>query len=82
MTDFHDALKPYAIHVAGMHAAVTQATDAELVTLLAACQKANKTNCWWAEYQAGQMLRAQVREEINRRAKKAKVSVAALKLEA
>lgn len=76
--DGFTALKPFAIHFAGMHRAVHELSDAELAALRDECNTVTQSNCWWATYDAGKGLRATVDAEIKSRQRKAAATAKAL----
>jgi len=77
-----DLLKPYAIHVAGIHSAISALSDDELTKLLAASESATQTNCWWATYQAAKLIGPEIRREIEARRASAEATLAKTKRKA
>jgi hypothetical protein len=73
---FNELMQPYAIHVAGMYAAIVNLSDAELAKLQVACNAATETNCWWAAHRAAQLMLPEINSEISRRRENAKKTLA------
>lgn len=77
---FNELMQPYAIHVAGMYAAVSNLSDAELVKLQEACNAATDTNCWWAANRAAKLILPEIESEIERRRCRADKTLATTKI--
>ena len=71
-------LKSFAVHFAGMHAAIHELSDADLVRLHEACKGVSVSAGWWAEYQAGTYLMPTVEGEIQSRSRKAEATARTL----
>lgn len=57
ITEAHKALlKPYAEALGTWADWVFNASDGDLAKLLAAAKSCTRSNCWWAEYAAAQIL--------------------------
>lgn len=56
----HDLLKPYADVLGAWADFIFNAPDGTLAELREAAEACNMSNCWWAEYAAGQILIDQI----------------------
>ncbi len=60
-------LLPTAMMLSGIYSYLSNASDKELLELKEATEKPTQINCWWAVYQAGELLSPLVQGEIWRR---------------
>jgi len=75
VSTFAKSLQSYAIHVAGMHAAIVDLSLENLLALKAECDEASYDSSWWAEWEAAQFIKPKIDSEIERRRRNAKYTV-------
>ena len=66
--DWKKNLQPFAEHIANMQILLHELPDDELSELIVSCEVPNCSNCWWATFDAAQIIKPMANGEAFRRA--------------